>query len=90
MFLKHTVEGRAQATKITCNNCGESFPSKTNLLSHRKSKHGETVASCRKYLEGKCPFSTDKCWWNHKQNDGKKPVVSIAMFVVKHLKLKRK
>ena len=71
-FLKHTVEGQAQAIKITCNNCGESFPSKTILLSHRKSKHGETVAICRKYLEGRCPFSMEKCWWNHKQNDENK------------------
>ena len=66
-FIKHTVEGRLQSSKIICNNCGESFPSKTNLLSHRKSKHGETVAICRKYLEGRCPFSIEKCWWNHKQ-----------------------
>ena len=29
----------------------EHFPSKTNLLSHRKNKHEETVAVCRKFLE---------------------------------------
>ena len=43
-----------------------------NLLSHRKSKHAETVAVCRKYLEGKCHFSSEKCWWNHKQLDERK------------------
>ena len=43
-----------------------------NLLSHRKSKHLETVAVCRKYLEGRCPFSSGKCWWNHKQMEHEK------------------
>ena len=71
IFIKHTLEGRLQENKIVCNNCGEKFPAKMNLLSHRKSKHSETVAVCRKYLEGKCHFSPEKCWWNHKQMDEK-------------------
>ena len=34
---------------------------------HRKSKHLNTVAYCKNYLEGKCQYSDDMCWWNHSE-----------------------
>ena len=67
IYFKHTIKGRLQ--KIKCNNCGENFPAMTNLLSHRKIKHKETLAVCRKYLEGSCHFSPEKCWWKHEKAD---------------------
>ena len=35
------------------------------MLNHRKEKHPEAVAFCRKKKDGKCLFSDEKCWWNH-------------------------
>ena len=80
IYLKHTLEGRLQENKFVCNNCGDKFPGKMNLLSHRKSRHGETVAVCRKYLEGRCHFSSEKCWWNHKDKDQTKGT-SVSCYV---------
>ena len=34
-------------------------------MTHRKLKHIETVAYCKKKLEGKCSFSDEMCWWKH-------------------------
>ena len=34
-------------------------------MNHRKQKHIEKVAYCRKKQAGNCPFSDEKCWWNH-------------------------
>ena len=67
IYFKHTIEGQLQ--KIRCNTCGENFPAMTNLLSHRKNKHIETVAVCRKFSEGRCQFSPEKCWWKHERAD---------------------
>ena len=52
---------------IKCRNCDEQFSEKWNLMNHRKLKHPETVANCRKKQDGNCPFSDEKCWWNHQE-----------------------
>ena len=41
-------------------------------MTHRKQKHRQTVAYCKKKLEGSCPFTDEKCWWNHQD----KPIQS--------------
>ena len=38
-------------------------------MNHRKSKHLDTVAICRNYIEGKCTFADEMCWWNHNKKD---------------------
>jgi hypothetical protein len=50
---------------IKCRNCGELFTSKWNLMNHRKCEHMNNVAYCRNYLQGKCDFADNICWWNH-------------------------
>ena len=39
---------------------------------HRKQKHIESVANCRKKRDENCPFSDEKCWWNHKNRQANK------------------
>ena len=46
--LKHT---------IPCRNCKEEFQEKTKLMIHRKNKHPNTVAPCRKFAKGDCNFT---------------------------------
>ena len=66
MNLKHrNVENDVNVIK--CRTCGECFSAKWNLMKHRKNMHSETVALCRNYIIGKCTYSDDMCWWNHRQ-----------------------
>ena len=34
-------------------------------MQHRKKEHKSSVAPCRKFSVGECPYNDDKCWWNH-------------------------
>ena len=54
--IKHT---------IICKICEKEFKDKRNLLQHRKKEHYNSVAPCRKYAEGKCPYVNETCYWNH-------------------------
>ena len=64
--LKHSFhENYTGHGVIKCNNCGEQFRDKRNLMKHRKANHINTVANCRNNLVGKCSYSDEMCWWNH-------------------------
>ena len=64
---KHLDQKHSLKENIKCRSCGKEFISKSQLMNHRKSEHPNTVAACRDYLEGKCRFDAEKCWWNHKE-----------------------
>ena len=70
VHLKHMKEQKQEESTIKCRNCGEQSSSKWNLMFHRKSKHMNTVARCKNYLEGKCHYADDICWWNHGESKG--------------------
>ena len=70
--LKHTLQGVKEDEEIRCKNCGEQVIGKRNLMVHRKQQHRNTVATCKNYLEGKCPRSPENCWWNHQNVPEKK------------------
>ena len=70
--LKHVAENHSMREVIKCRNCNEQFSEKWNLMVHRKQKHVESVANCRKKQDGNCPFSDEKCWWNHKNRQANK------------------
>ena len=70
--MKHSChETHTRPGLIKCNNCGEQFSDKRNLMNHRKLNHLNTVANCRNNLVGKCSFSDKMCWWNHSEISGK-------------------
>ena len=35
---------------------------------HRKKYYSNIVKPCQKFLEGKCPFQEEFCWFNHNQS----------------------
>ena len=70
--LKHAVKGQKQEEVIKCRNCDEQFSEKWNLMNHRKLNHIETIAFCKNKLEDNCPFSDQKCWWNHQKVENNK------------------
>ena len=63
--IKHVGKNQLEKEVIKCKHCDEQFSEKWNLMNHRKEKHIQTVAYCRKKLEGACPFTDEKCWWSH-------------------------
>ena len=46
-----------------CFECGEKFNGIKNLMVHRKFKH--ELSTCKKFLENKCAFNADTCWFKH-------------------------
>ena len=66
---KHANPMHAPRGPLKCKNCEKEFSTKSMLMHHRKLEHPNTVATCRNYLEEKCVFSTDKCWWIHRERD---------------------
>ena len=87
MNLKHIGKNQLMREVIKCRNCDEQFSEKWNLMNHRKLKHPETVANCRKKQDGNCPFSDEKCWWNHqeRQTQNKLNVTSVIKYLKTNL-----
>ena len=55
--------------EITCRNCNEQFKEKRMLMIHRKQKHPNSVAPCRKYIIGDCTFTSESCFWSHENKE---------------------
>ena len=49
-----------------CFKCGKIFESKTELINHIKTVHGNTI--CHKFLENKCERNSEDCIFSHKIN----------------------
>lgn len=45
---------------------------------HRKTKHLNTVAYCKNYIEGKCNYADSMCWWNHAEKVEEKTACFIC------------
>ena len=60
MEMKHSKHGG-----IECRICGQHFVEKRQFMVHRKNNHNDAVAFCRNESEGRCIFSSEKCWWKH-------------------------
>ena len=61
----HVNSKHRDTASINCRLCCEEFSTKHGLMDHRKTKHIESVAFCRKKLQANCPYTDEKCWWNH-------------------------
>ena len=48
-----------------CNNCKNEFTNYPSLMKHRKNEHNQNKV-CRYFLDSKCKFSADICWYQHK------------------------
>ena len=64
----HFESKHDKRNSIECRICGKSFSQKWELMSHRKKEHIASVAICKSNLDGNCPFSFERCWWNHDKN----------------------
>ena len=63
--LKHRLAQMQSDEGIKCRNCGETFNTKWDMMAHRKTMHLSTVAYCKRNIDGTCPYTQERCWWNH-------------------------
>ena len=49
-----------------CYECGEKFNTLSDLMVHRKQTH--RMINCKKFLKNNCSFTSDKCWYTHKND----------------------
>ena len=49
--------------EFPCFECGNKFGVIKELMIHRKEKH--SINECKKFLEGKCTYNENSCWYNH-------------------------
>ena len=55
----------SRSEEIQCYVCNKTFNTRAEMMVHRKKYHSNIVKLCKKYLEGKCPFQEDFCWFAH-------------------------
>ena len=75
--LKHSTNNAELTFK--CYYCHELFCSKWDLMDHRKNAHTEIVAQCRSNIEGKCKFSSERCWWSHDKKENEPLVIKCYL-----------
>ena len=50
-----------------CYECGYEFKTFSDLMFHRKKNHN--MNNCSNFLENKCRFTNNSCWYEHPHND---------------------
>ena len=63
--MKQVNSKHTEGQYINCRICSQQFTTKRSLMEHRKIMHIESVAHCRNNLQGNCPYTDEKCFWNH-------------------------
>ena len=77
----HKIEKHPIKDTVRCRICGEKFGLKSNLMEHRKAKHAETVANCKNFIPGICPYTSKMCWWKHEiESDSRKLAKEFRCF----------
>ena len=60
------IHREGKEAEIECFFCDNSFNTKAKVMLHRKKEHPKTVKTCVKFLEQKCQFNAEICWFKHK------------------------
>ena len=59
-----------------CYICSKAFSDKRYMMTHKKKEHIESVRYCNLFLDGKCPFKDESCWFRH-LDDSKSPSTEV-------------
>ena len=54
---------KLQINQEICYNCGKLYSSKSDIINHIKTHHGNTM--CHKFMQNKCDRSGEECIFNH-------------------------
>ena len=52
--------------EFDCNYCEERFITRKEFMTHKKSNHKEYVQMCKNYTKNDCQYSSELCWFLHK------------------------
>ena len=66
---KNSEDPKEETPQFNCKICGQIFSWKGDLMMHKKKEHRETVAKCRRFLQGDCSSSAEACWYIHEMNE---------------------
>ena len=66
-WWKHGTNNESQM--IECYFCDEEFPTKGEVMIHRKNKHSKTVKTCTKFNSQTCNKTDATCWFKHIEED---------------------
>ena len=62
-------EAQPDATKngqiFKCYICSKTFSEKKQMMIHKKKEHVESIRFCNLFLDEKCPFKDEACWFRH-------------------------
>ena len=80
----NTLPCRFNHTKLNagqeiCFKCGDKFSSKTDIINHIKTQHGNTI--CHKFLQNKCGRNNMECIFSHKTA----PTVNVQRPKINHM-----
>ena len=64
----YQVTDETSKIEIKCKYCEKIFPSKSEMMKHRKVNHKQYVAPCRENSQNKCKYG-EHCWFKHGKND---------------------
>ena len=70
-WWRHENVKIVQNLTIKCFICNEIFETKSQMMQHRKREHRDKVRSCVNYLQNKCDFLSQSCWFLHDDDDDK-------------------
>ena len=63
------AESDNKEQSFRCFDCSETFNIKRDLMVHKKRKHISNVRYCNDYLDEKCRFNDNFCWFRHERPD---------------------
>ena len=67
-WWKHSTV-KENIIKIECYFCENTFETKTKVMMHRKLEHLKTVKLCTNFMDKKCNFTEETCWFKHRENE---------------------
>ena len=62
-------EKKDDQLNLSCYICDKKYESRSELMSHRKKYHIETVPQCSQFVKGICKFQPQFCWFQHCNKD---------------------
>ena len=75
MTYSHEYPDPDHYGKDTCLDCGKLFDTKCQIMTHRKECHPNLIKPCSFFMEGKCAFDDNVCWYSHKDKPNKSTVL---------------
>ena len=68
-WWNHSKNNDNGEEKIKCYVCSKTFQNMREMMIHRKKDHRSFVSDCNLFMEDKCKFKEESCWFNHRERE---------------------